>query len=212
METAQHQNQQTIKQVLPQTLEGKARHFLQSNQGDKAFALIKDQLGKTKNSVIYLIAAESMASHDNPKLALIYYQKALELSKNPREKTNALYGIAKMQFWLGRYVRAARTYRLLLTYKLNPRQYELALAGLVKSLAYYDRPRQAYRSIPHNFTMTTPDLTIAAAQASSWANWSDITNSILTTYRPMLTRLNPQPPLGKDLKDLRIINTLLPLF
>jgi tetratricopeptide (TPR) repeat protein len=203
LETAQHQNQQTIKKVLPQTLEEKARHFLQSNQGDKAFALIKDQLGKTNHSAIYLIAAESMASNDNPKLALTYYQKALELSKTPREKTNALYGIAKMQFWLGRYVRAARTYRLLLTYPLNPRQRELALAGLVKSLAYYDRPRQGYLSIPKDLTFTTPDLTIAAAQASSWANWSDITKSILTTYQPMLTHINPQSPLGKDLRDLQ---------
>ncbi len=108
-----------------------------------------------------------------------------------------------MQFWLAQYVRSGQTYRLLLTYNLNAKEYELALAGLVKSLAYYDRPRSAYHMIPNDLAFTTPELVIAASQASSWANWSDITKSILIKYQPITKKVNLKSSIGKDWQDLQ---------
>ena len=147
--------------------------------------------------------ARIMANSNRPQQALAYYQQAFEYSNDFTDKAAALQGIAKMQFWLGQYVRAERTYRLLLSYPLSPTEHELALAGLVKSLAYYDRPRRAYRFIPSSLSYKTPELVIAASQASLWSDWADLTRTILSTYQPITKQLPKASALGRDLQDLQ---------
>ena len=203
---ASKKRQKKITQEKRQTIEEnqqQARNFLQSLNGDSAYALIKAHLINEPNVELYFIAAESMSLTDKPQQALEYYQKALQLSHDKADQKYALFGIAKMQFWLGQYVSAGKSYQQLLKYQLTPTEHELALAGWVKSLAYYDRPRTAYQMIPADLVFTTKDLVIAASQASSWSNWSDITASILTTYQPITHQINLNSALGKDLQDLQ---------
>ena len=180
-----------------------ARDDIRFFDGKRAYSLIQNYLDTAPNSNLYLVAADSMAITDTPQKALYYYQQALQSAKAIAEKKYALFGIAKMQFWLGQYVRAGKTYQLVLTYPLNKKEYELAIAGLVKSLAYYDRPRLAYHMIPNDLVFTTPELVIAASQAASWSNWSDITKSILIKYQPIIKPINATSSLGKDLQDLQ---------
>jgi tetratricopeptide (TPR) repeat protein len=156
---------------------------------------------------------------DNPMLALMYYNAALNIAKAPDERQVAYFGIAKMQFWLGHYVRAETTYRDLLTEHLNRKDYELALAGLIKSLAYQDKTRLAYSYVPEDMVFTTPEMVIAASQASLWSDWGDITRDILTEYQPITQKLDPWSPLGGDFRDLQwqtalatSPNTLTPTF
>ena len=197
------QNTMQEKQRLYEHTLQQARNDIQFFDGKRAYSLIKNYLDKTPDTSLYLLAAESMSITNNPEKSLGYYQQAFQSSKNVADKKYALFGIAKMQFWLGRYVRAGETYQLLLNYNLNTKEHELALAGLVKSLAYYDRPRRAYHLIPSNLVFTTPELVIAASQASSWSNWSDITKSILIKYQPLTKHINLKSTLGKDLQDLQ---------
>lgn len=200
--TVELQNTVQKKHLLYENTLQQARDDIQLFDGKRAYSLIKNYLDSEPNTNLYLIAADSMSSTDNPQKALYYYQQALQSSKHVIDKKYALFGIAKMQFWLGQYVRAGKTYRLLLTYHLNAKEHQLALAGLVKSLAYYDRPRSAYHLIPNDLMFTTPELVIAASQASSWSNWSDITKSTLIKYQPITKTIPLQSSLGKDLQDL----------
>ena len=181
----------------------KARNFLVASNGKMAFETIRIYLKTTSDFRVYMIAAGYMAMTEHPEKALFFYEKALQYANSDEEKTSALYNIARMQFWLSNYVRAEKTFRLLLKYNLTPNEKELALAGIVKSLAYYDRPRKAYKTIPKDLIFTTPELTIAAAQAASWSNWADITKSILTSYQPITNNINPNTSLSSDLKDLQ---------
>jgi len=180
-----------------------ARNFLALGNGKSAFQTIQIYLKNTKDFRVYMIAAGSMAITDKPKNALDYYEKAFEVASLDEEKTSALYNIARMHFWLAHYVRAEKTFSLLLNYNLTPNEKELAIAGIVKSRAYYDRPRKAYKTIPKDLIFTTPELTIAAAQSAAWANWADISKSILTKYQPITDKINPNSALSSDLKDLQ---------
>lgn len=206
LQSAKHNQQQQSnkerRQSYEKTLE-QAREANYSEKGALAFSLIKHHLRQKKDARVYLIAADSMAFRDKPRQALDFYQQALDKSHDNALTVSALFGIAKMQFWLGRYVAAEKTYRKLLTLRLNSQDHELALAGQVKSLAYYNRPRTAYQTIPPQIRASTPDLVIAAAQASSWSNWSDITQSILNNNHALLNKLNPASSLAKDVQDLQ---------
>jgi tetratricopeptide (TPR) repeat protein len=180
-----------------------ARDDIQLSDGKRAYGLIKNYIDNDPNVNLYLIAADSLSITNNPKKSLEYYQQALQSSQDITDKKYALFGMARMQFWLSQYVRAGKTYQLLLQYHLNPKEHELALAGLVKSLAYYNRPRSAYYLIPNDLQFTTPELVIASSQASSWANWSDISKSTLIKYEPITQKINLNSSLGKDLQDLQ---------
>ena len=199
----EHQDAVQEKHLQFEKAMQQAENALHLNNGQQAYALIKNYLHQKEDVRLYLIAADSMVSTNQPQKALLYYQHALQLSHATSEKINILFSIARMQFWLGHYVSADKTYQLLLKYNLNPQEHELALAGRVKSLAYYDRPRTAYHIIPTNLVFTTPELVIAASQAASWANWADISKSTLTTYQPITNNINLQSSLGKDLQDLQ---------
>ena len=187
---------------IKQTLQ-RAREYIRLDNGKNAYELIKNDLDRAPSVGIYLIAAESMMLMNQPEKSLAYLQLALQSTQDVADKKYILFGTAKMQMWLGQYVRAGKTYQLLLTYPLNSTEHELALAGLVKSLAYYDRPRKAYLLVPSHLTPTTPQLVIATSQASSWANWSDITKSILIKNQAITKQINLQSSLGKDLQDVQ---------
>lgn len=193
--------------TAPQTMDmntriQRARQLIAKDKGKKAYKLIQHGLKHDNNFVLYMLAAQSMAMENNPEKALGFYQKALSISTNTPDKTAALYGIAKMQFWLGKYVAAGKTYQLLLEFNLNKPEYELALAGYVKSLAYYNRPRLAYSRIPESLEFTAPELVIAASQATSWSGWPDITKNDLTTYQPLTQTIHLNSGLSRDLQDL----------
>ena len=191
-----------IKALKHELFLKKARGFLEKNEGKKCYDFIKLALYTEPSYPLYMIAAESMSMMNLPENALDFYQNALAKSTKDHEKIEALLGVGKMQFWLARYVSATKTYKKLTQLHLSDREYQLALAGLIKSEAYYDRPQKAYQQIPPKLVFTTPDLVIAAGQASSWAGWSDKTKTILTDYQSLLRDINPKSALGKDLADL----------
>ncbi|MCL5272436.1 MAG: hypothetical protein M1486_03875 [Gammaproteobacteria bacterium] len=180
----------------------KAQQYIESNNGKQVYDSIKWYLETEKDPLLYILAAESMAMINQPQFAFNYYQKAFNNTNKPKYKITALSGMAKMQFWMARYVRAKNIYKELFAIIYQKKQYELALAGMIKSLAYYDRPRLAYSKIPPQLDFTTPELVIASSQASSWADWSDITKNIMTKYREILNKVNLKSGLGKDLSDL----------
>jgi hypothetical protein len=174
--------------------------FLLCSQGmATGYALTTAPTNKESIVRSYFITAERLSLSDKPRQALNEYQKAWQFSRDPSDKKRALFGIARMQFWLGQYVRAGHSYQRLLELSLTPIEYELALAGRVKSLAYYDRPRAAFGMIPSHLVFTTPQLIIAASQASLWSDWPDITKTTLTS----LQDLSPNTALGKDLQELQ---------
>lgn len=179
-----------------------ARQLIALDRGREAYKEIRPRLKNEKNFILYMLAAQSMAMENNPEKALGFYKNALYISTNSIDKIAALYGVAKIQFWLGHYVAAGKTYQLLLECNLNKQEYELALAGYVKSLSYYNRPRLAYKKIPTSLQFTIPELVIAASQASLWSGWPDITKNYLTVYQPIIKNVNLNSGLGRDLQDL----------
>lgn len=177
--------------------------YLEANDGVRAFNLINEVYANEYNFTRYRLSAESMVAMNRPNKALEFYKKALLASTTKNEQKIALFGIAKLHLWIANYVRAERTFRTLLTYPLTPNEYQLALAGVVKSLAYYDRPRTAYKSIPSDLTYTTPQLVIAAGQATLWSDWADITKCILDTYKNLACQIDMKSSLGGDYLDLK---------
>lgn len=178
------------------------KKFINDDKGQQALGILKPILSQKVSYVLYILTAQAYAETDNPKMALAYYEAALGISKNVEEQRRAYFGMAKMHFWLGNYVHAEKIYRTILSTKLNKEDYELALAGLVKSLAYYDRPRLGYQMIPADLIFTKPEMVIAAAQAALWAGWGDIAKCILLQYQPIVAKINYKSPLGRDLQDL----------
>lgn len=179
------------------------KKYIQANEGKKALEILS-QWSKSKNNFdVLLLMAESYAEMDDPISALAYYDCALRHAKKRDEYEVAYSGVAKMLFWLDKYMTAGSIYRKLLTYPLDKKSRELALAGRVKSLAYADRVHDAYVLVPKQVKFTTPQMVVAASQASLWAGWPDITKHILCAYRPIWNKIDPQSSLGKDMLDLR---------
>lgn len=176
--------------------------YLEADDGVRAFDLINQAYKDEYNFMRYRLSAESMVAMNRPNKALEFYQQALLASTTKNEQKVALFGIAKLHFWLANYVRAERAFRMLLTYKLTANEYQLALAGFVKSLAYYDRPRSGYKSIPLDLTYMNSQLVIAAGQATLWSDWADITKCILNTYKDLTCQIPLKSTLGSDFLDL----------
>ena len=188
----------------------KIRHLIDMNEGIKAFSLIKPYLHQRENRYSStFIAAQSMSNSEQPQKALLFYQQAYRLSHNNAEKVSSLFRIASMQFWLAQYERASATYQSILHYKLAPQEYQQALSGVVKSLAYANRPRRAVHAIPCDLTFKSPELVVAAAQATLWADWPFLTKRILIKYKSIIDRIPLNSRLGKDLEDLKWQTKLL---
>lgn len=148
-------------------------------------------------------AGTQNALNSEPKEALIYYNKALQLTdKNDTLKRVTLFNIGKMQLWLEQYQKAELTYNSLLKMPLDNQDHELALAGLVKSLAYQDKPRYGYNSIPENLHYTLPNMVLAATQAALWSDWSGKAKKISDNNQSILKQVDPKSTLYRDLKEV----------
>ena len=174
-----------------------ARHYLSLNQGQRAIKILNPLLTNQATFETRILAAQAYAEDNQPRFALTNYQLALLVAQKPYECTIALFGIARMQFWLGNYYRALSSYQRILNGPTNGYNAELATAGLVKSLAYADRPIKGYRSIPDTLEFTTPNMVVAAAQATLWADQADLTKNILTKYQPITNAIIPNSNLGR---------------
>lgn len=180
-----------------------ARQFLSLNKGKSALKVLEPLLTRQATFEINILAAQAYTEDNRPRLALGYYKSALRVATKVHEQTIALFGIGKMQFWLGRYYRAMYSYRYILNGTTNLHDFELAKAGLIKSLAYADRPILGYRSIPDKLAFTTPEMVVAAAQATLWADQEDLTKNIFTTNQPVIRTISPKSSLGRDLRDVQ---------
>lgn len=181
-----------------------AKKYISDENGKEAVKEIKGFLCYKVSYNLLILLAQAYSISDDAVHALIYYRAAYAIAKDAGERKVALFGIARMHFWLANYVRAEDTFHHLLDcYQLNKKEYELALAGMVKSLAYYDRPRRGYWAIPCEFCYTTPELVIASAQATTWAGWSDITQQTLHEYAAIIERIDKKSSLWSDYRDLK---------
>lgn len=180
-----------------------ARQYLSKNQGKQAIQTLQPLLNKQSPFETHILAAQAYAEDDQPELALAHYESALSKAKTSEEQTVALFGMGRIEFWLGHYAKSKHLYQCILNHAQNKLAFELATAGKIKSLAYADRPILAYRSIPPQLKFTTPNMVIAAAQATLWADQADLTKNILTTYQPITQTIDPQSALGKELRDIQ---------
>lgn len=179
-----------------------ARQYIAADEGLKALNALRPLLTAKPDYDVLILTAQSYAVLNKPRISLEYYQKALAIAKNSVERQIAYFGIGKMQFWIGQYFRARATYEKILLEKPNKGDYELAMAGRVKSMAYADRPMLAFRTIPESLTFTTPEMVIAAGQASLWSDWADITKNIVTQYASIINKIPKDSPLNSDYQDL----------
>ena len=180
-----------------------AKQYLSLNKGQRAIKILNPLLTNQSTFETRILVAQAYAEDNQPQFALTYYKLALLVAKKPYECTAALFGIAKMQFWLGNYYHALYSYQRILNGPTNAYGFELATAGLIKSLAYADRSILGYRSIPDKLVFTTPDMVVAAAQATLWADQADLTKNIFTKYQSMIKTINPNSNLGRDLQDVQ---------
>ena len=180
-----------------------ARQYLSLNKAPRAITVLEPLLTKQATFEILILAAQAYAQANQPRLALAYYKSAFYVAKKPYEFTIALFGIAKMQFWRGNYYTAMQSYQRILCGPTTLYDFEIAKAGFIKSLAYAGRPISAYRSIPETLLFTTPDMVVAAAQATLWADQADLTKNILTNYLPIVKSIDPKSTLGRDLQDIQ---------
>ncbi len=177
------------------------REYISKDQGDKALELLQPLLLDKPNYQVFMLTALSYAQTNKPRLALNYYRNALPLATTPKDRVATLLGIGKMHFWMGQYFRAERAYAEIFKYPTNSREFDLALAGKVKSLAYADRPIRAFKSIPPDLIYETPELVVAAIQSSLWSDWADISKQISLDYEPIIAKIPPESALGKDISD-----------
>lgn len=176
-----------------------AKQYLEKNQGQQALTVLTP-LAKNISFETSILMAQAHAEINQPRQALTYYKIALRVAKKPYEHTAALYGAAKMQFWLGNYYAAKSNFLRILQYTTDQHDMELARAGIIKSEAYADRPILGFHTIPTQ--ITTPEMLVAAAQTSLWADQSDITADLLEKYQPLAQTINPRSTLGRDLSDV----------
>lgn len=143
--------------------------------------------------------AQTSASRDQPQKALDFYQQALATAGDSKTKQRvALFGIARMQVWLGNYRDAERIYRLLLVEKLGRDDYEIALAGLAKSLLYQDKVLAAYHVIPKDFNYTNPEMLLSATQATLWVGYPIATKRLLLSHQNLMNEVPPLSYLGRN--------------
>jgi tetratricopeptide (TPR) repeat protein len=180
-----------------------ARQYLSANKGLRALGALRPLLTTQAKFDVRILAAQAYAEINEPRMALAYYKSAFHLARKVEERTIALFGIGKMQFWLGNYYPAMSSYRQILDNPLGLHNFELAKAGLIKSLAYADRPILGYRSIPEGLVFTTPEMVVAASQATLWGDQADLSKYILERYQSITQTIDPNSNLGSDLQDLQ---------
>lgn len=148
-----------------------------------------------------IAAGRAEALADRPQEALASFRAALGTAHGAEEERVARFGIGRMLLWLGRYDEARIVYETLLRSGLDSADQQIALAGEVKSLAYRDRPRAAYRATQGS-AVTSSDLAIAAAQAASWSGWSDKAHDVLVQNRNVIAQLPTGSPMEQQARDI----------
>lgn len=110
-----------------------AQSLLQNGKAESALNILNPLLKDKKNYRVLIATAQSYAVLNNPKEALKAYQQAYNMKKsNQTYQRIALFGIAKMDLWLGDYDKSAQTYKTLLAMQLDKQDRALAKAGLEK--------------------------------------------------------------------------------
>ncbi len=179
-----------------------AKEYLNNDKSKEALAILLPVAKTTNSADTEILVAQSYAGLDQTEMALKYYQLALKSAKNSEEKRVAHFGIAKSHMALSNYVRAKNTYLIILQEPLSQEDYQLALAGLVKSLDYLEQPRIAYRTIPCGIEYHSQDLVVASAQASLDAGWYDITQNVLTNNAAIIQKIKPNSAIDRDLQNV----------
>lgn len=77
-----------------------AINFIKQEQGLKAYNILKKYIKHPSYRLSYVLG-QSFAMQEKPNEALKYFKKSFELSQTNRQKITALYGVAKMEYWLG---------------------------------------------------------------------------------------------------------------
>lgn len=196
------------------------KKLIEEDKGCDALPILKQLIAQKPSYDTYVLAGQASAMCDQPKQSLEYYKEALNRAKQNKLKQRiALFGMGKMQMWLDDYKGTEQTYRRLLTMKMNKTDHELALAGLVKALAYQDKPMQAYSLVPQNIHYRTPEMVVAASQAAFWSGWADKSKNILDANTKLINSIEPGWYLRNDLKEIEYEiaaanaeNTVTPAF
>lgn len=119
--------------------------------------------------------ADKAINADDPESALIFYNEIYDHAKAQDSAVYqriALFRIARMHFWLGDYDTSAEIYEFLLASILDATDYQIALAGLMNSLSYDNKPFMAYHigQIKNPEKIDQQDLILANARAALWSN------------------------------------------
>jgi hypothetical protein len=136
--------------------------------------------------------AQASASANQPRAALSYYTRAWQAARGDRTRQRiALFGIAHMQLWLGRYAQSERSYRTLLASDLSAADRNVALAGLVESLDWEGRPMAAYSLGAATAAGDSAELVAATSAAAADAGWPDKDGALLAASAATLAALSP---------------------
>ncbi|NKB47623.1 MAG: hypothetical protein GKR77_07535, partial [Legionellales bacterium] len=114
--------------------------------------------------------AQQAAKRNDPKQALQHYQQARILAEIQNNETLirvALFGMARMQVWLGSLTQAQTLYRQLLTMSLDDQDRALAQAKLVEidQLKALERKRQKQAKEQRAYTAFHEQVTLAQQAA-----------------------------------------------
>lgn len=179
--------------------------YLDKGEGMNAYQLTIKLIKEKRIAKYYLLAAKSMVAADRPHYALDLYRTSYRLAlmeKNIDLQRESLEGISTVQMWLDQYVRATETYIELLRYPLNAKQYELAKAGQVKSLAYRGSVYAAEDVLPKKMIYTSPQMVIPALQVALWSKQTDVAKCLYRKYKTVLQEIKPKTYLARDLKNI----------
>jgi hypothetical protein len=149
-------------------------------------------------------SAQSSAAAERPDEALSFYSLAFQAAGgNDTRQRVALFGMGRMLAWLGRCVESENVYRRLLATDLGAEDRDVALTGLVKSVACEGRPMEAYAIGSSTHATRNPELAIATAQAAAYAGWPDKADSFLSQSAPALDGIVANSRLATALRSVR---------
>ena len=160
---------------------------------------------KYSNFNDYVTAAQNQADQNHPENALTYFQEALSAAQknnNPTQIRTANFGIAKIKLWLGKYADAELVYKILYQQNLSQEDKEIALDGLLRSLNYQDKSREAYTYLPANMEIHNTSLMIAIAETYTAQGKMDNADVFLKKYASSLKQIPENSSLDTQFKKI----------
>lgn len=118
----------------------KAQQLIEKHDYQKTLDILKALASEQQNFHVYLLIAETYEAQLQPKQALIYYEKALQLANLPgpeRYQVRALFGLARTELALKNARVARKYYKKLLTYDLAASDRALVNKNLEYSYPIY---------------------------------------------------------------------------